>query len=129
MKPLPPELRIQRVEVYRNLRHNCLSIRRQGIVLGHAQAVQLQNVRFVVQPAGRQKVLRERQKNVHAFARGKLLGATNDLPEGLNRLVRVSYNPFKHSSFYRVTDELPVTSAEAVWVTTTGIYILEGDVG
>lgn len=124
MKHLPAVLGY-RVEVYRNLRDKCLSIRRQGIVLGHAQCVRLNQVVFVVQPRGRARVLREKQKNVHAFVRGVLVEASEQIPEGFDRFERVGYNPYRAAHFSRV-DGSPIYRAEAVWVTVNGVYLLEG---
>jgi len=63
-----------RVEVYWNLSRNCWSIRdvATGRIHAHADKVSVRGAQFVVQPAGRARVLRERKKNVHAFVRGEL---------------------------------------------------------
>ena len=39
--------------------------------LSHVEACTLADVKFVVRPAGREKVRREGKKNVHAFAVGR----------------------------------------------------------
>ena len=63
-----------RVEVYWNLSRNCWSIRdvATGRIHAHADKVSVRGAQFIVQPAGRKRVLRERKKNVHAFVRGEL---------------------------------------------------------
>jgi hypothetical protein len=63
-----------RVEVYWNLTRNCWSIRdaATGRIHAHADKVSVRGAQFIVQPAGRKRVLRERKKNVHAFVRGEL---------------------------------------------------------
>ena len=43
------------VEVYRNLHKNCWSVRQDGKVLFHTEYICLRDVKFVVQPAGREK--------------------------------------------------------------------------
>lgn len=58
------------VRVYRNLTRGCLSVMRRGLVVAHVESVALHGARFVVQEAGRQRVLRDRRKNVHAFVEG-----------------------------------------------------------
>ena len=66
-----------KIEVYRNLHKNCFSVRHKGKVVGYLyddEQLALTNVKFVVQPAGRAKVLRENKKNVHAFVRGEYVG-------------------------------------------------------
>ena len=89
------------VDVYRNLHKNVWSVRNRatGRVRQYADKLVVRNAKFVVQPAGRAKVLREQRKNVHAFVRG-----TYGTPHfhGLNRdrySIEVSYNPYKAGSF------------------------------
>ena len=65
-----------RIEVYRNLHNDTFSIRRNGKVVKHLanwQSIFLKDVKFAVQPAGREKGRREGKKNVHAFIRGTYL--------------------------------------------------------
>ena len=90
------------VEVYRNLHKKCWSVRQGGKVKVHTSYICLQDVKFVVQPAGREKVLQEKKKNVHAFVRGYLISSKT-----MNRLNKdiewtmdvVTYNPYKHPYF------------------------------
>ena len=58
-----------RVQVYRNLNNGLISIQdlSTGLVLGHASAVDMEEANFIVREAGRQQVIREQRKNVHAF--------------------------------------------------------------
>ena len=62
-----------KVDVYRNLHKKCWSIRSvaTGRVVAHKSDATVANAKFIVQPAGRAKVLREKKKNVHAFIRGE----------------------------------------------------------
>jgi len=64
----------KQVEVYRNLNNGRLSIRdaKTKLVLAHADVVTLTEVTFHVSEAGRQRVLRDKRKNVHAVVRGTL---------------------------------------------------------
>lgn len=106
-----------RVDVYWNLHKRCWSIRHKGRVIRHATYVHLQDVRFVVSEAGRQRVLREGRKNVHAFARGELVDAAKgeefmSADRSYHRSYKdVTYNPFKSASFYRRDTGKPVTRA------------------
>ena len=116
-----------RVQVYRNLNNGLISIQdlSTGLVLGHAYAIDLEEANFIVREAGRQQVIREQRKNVHAFVRGKVVDVLNFQPfkgRGTNlydaipyesdiysRLQRgsmvggtttkVSYNPYKAPHF------------------------------
>lgn len=92
------------VEVYRNLHKKCWSVRQGGKVKVHTSYICLQDVKFVVQPAGREKVLREQKKNVHAFVKGYLIShkTINDGWRGLSiawTMDVVTYNPYKHPYF------------------------------
>jgi hypothetical protein len=88
------------VEVYRNLHKNVWSVRdkRTGRVIDHAERVVIRDARFIVQPAGRAKVLREQRKNVHAFVRGTYAG-TYWRPYRSLGADKVSYNPYKAGHF------------------------------
>ena len=103
-----------RVEVYRNLHNGCMSIRRGGKVIKHLQRCQslyLKDVKFAVQPAGREKVRREGRKNVHAFVRGTVIspstinGTTDEFKKKMPYVV--TYNPYTENHFgcYMLTGE------------------------
>lgn len=102
-----------RVEVYFNLHKNMFSVRalegrHKGLVVAHASAVSLSNVTFSVRKAGRDKVIREKRKNVHAFVRGTWETFVAD--EG----VGVTYNPYLYESFViRETGE-PIYKAKGL---------------
>jgi len=99
-----------KVEVYRNLHKNCWSVRdnKTGRVLRHVDEIHLLDADLVVRPAGREKVLREKRKNVHAFAKGEVTAWIPRLPEGwhLNKdeyeaydTTQIIYNPYLYDSF------------------------------
>lgn len=107
-----------KIEVYRNLHKKCFSVRHKGKVVGYLQdseQLSLTNVKFVVQPAGRAKVLRENKKNVHAFVRGEYTGFINNLIEKMHfgpfhdlDFSSVSYNPYKSDKFIVESDGKPI---------------------
>jgi hypothetical protein len=116
------------VEVYYNLHKNVLSVRRGGRVQLHTEALELDNVKFVVQPAGREKVLKEKRKNVHAFVRGnyKCSGKNARLP--WNSLwKRVRYNPYNFKTFMVVHSSIelvPIHEAGRVIIKDKEIWAL-----
>tara|TARA_R110001632_G_scaffold32084_2_gene83380 strand:+ start:1165 stop:1434 length:270 start_codon:yes stop_codon:yes gene_type:complete len=72
---------------------------------------------FVVRKAGRERVLRERKKNVHAFVRGKLM--YYDVIVGTPELYTdVTYNPYKYSSFVNKHTEEAVDKAKIAVLST-----------
>lgn len=109
-----------KIEVYRNLHKNCFSVRHKGKVVGYLhdnEQLALTNVKFVVQPAGRAKVLRENKKNVHAFVRGEYVGFENNLTNNLYfgkfedlDFYAVSYNPYKSDKFVVKETGKPIES-------------------
>ena len=115
-----------KVQVYRNLHNGLISIQdlSTGLVLGHAYAVDLEEATFIVREAGRQQVIKEKRKNVHAFVRGEVVDVVNFQPfkgrgEGIEddspyawgnstklqrgsmlvTTTKVSYNPYKAPHF------------------------------
>jgi len=111
-----------RVEVYRNLHNNTFSIRRDGKVVKHLEnwmTLYLQDVKFAVQPAGREKVRREGKNNVHAYVRGTVIKAEeHHLKETFKEkcVEWVTYNPYQDDTFTAtVTDpETTFTSYQPV---------------
>ena len=93
------------VEVYKNLNHDCFSVRQGGIVRFHTKIVCLKNVTYKVSEAGRQRVLKEKRKNVHAFVVGTICHSDEVSKETFPFIAAwVSYNPYKNDSFYVVGD-------------------------
>ena len=92
------------VEVYYNLHKKCLSVRKRGLVVDHVNSILLKNARFVVQPAGRKRVLKEKRKNVHAFVRGERVAVASF--DGKSE--RITYNPYKYKSFISIETGKPV---------------------
>ena len=115
-----------RVEVYRNLHTGLMSVREaHGRVLTHEERVFIGFPKFVVQPAGREKVLREQRKNVHAFVRGVCLGFSEGNLSGFTGYTewrQATYNPYKFDCFVDKETEAPLYSATHAVVTTTGVY-------
>jgi hypothetical protein len=104
----------KKVRVYFNLHRKQLSVQEKTPkgwrVWLHASKVTLENVTFKVSEAGRQRVLRERKKNVHAFVEGDLvlLGGSKIQPR-----VWVSYNPYRDiGKFYEVVSNKSIDKAK-----------------
>jgi len=113
------------VEVYKNLHKKLYSIRsnKTGLVVGHSQAVAVRNATLVVQAGGRERVLREQRKNVHAFVKGERISFDFTQPE-LAHLVfeEITYNPHKNSSFVYKGTNTPVRHADLVVLWPGGVY-------
>ena len=119
-----------RVQVYYNLHKKCLSVRYKGKVIEHAQEVTLTDARFHVQQAGRERVLKEKRKNVHAYVSGKLKETFwfTQAPKYIwTAKQRVTYNPYKYKNFVNKKTLEPVTSAEVVHISGKRITAGEFD--
>ena len=113
-----------RVETYFNLHKKCLSYRPSGGKVQHAHTLLLNNVKFAVQPAGREKVRRESKKNVHAFVRGEVAFVRHDVSEDdgditVGTMERhgyrpITYNPYKYDSFVYADTGEPIYETKQV---------------
>lgn len=103
-----------RVDVYYNLHKKTFSVRHKGKVIAHRDYVWIKDAQFVVSEAGRQRVLREKKKNVHAFVRGEWLEHTSRQTaiEGTKYGGRASYNPYEAGTF--MAHDLPIHRADVV---------------
>jgi hypothetical protein len=96
------------VKVHRNLNKLVWSITVKGRVVQHVPTFALAGARFVVQEGGRQRVLRERCRLVHAYVTGETTeGAA---PEGL---AQVRYNPYR-AGYFHTNAGVPVLCAAYV---------------
>ena len=111
-------------KVYYNLHRKCLSVQVGGIVRAHAQSVILENVTFKVSAAGRARVLKQKRKNVHAFICGDLIEASGQRYFDTGE-TKVTYNPYKYSSFVRKDYGEKIFAAKRVLISGQNIYILE----
>ena len=98
----------ENVMIYRNLHKNCWSAKssKTGIVLFHSLEVLLKKAKFKVSEAGRQRVLKEKAKNVHAGVIGIVCGVEAD--ESIFT-ERVRYNPYETETFIKACDKTQVT--------------------
>ena len=60
----------KRVYVYFNLHKKVWSVRQGGKVVGHTNSIQLKDCKYLVGKSGRERVLKEGRKNVHAGVSG-----------------------------------------------------------
>ncbi|AYR03463.1 hypothetical protein SEA_POPCICLE_85 [Mycobacterium phage Popcicle] len=94
------------VFAYRNLHKDRWSLRAEagphkGKVIGHTDSLALIDCRLKVSEAGRQRVIAEQKKNVHAGVVGTIVRDFDPRPydwEG-NYAQRLSYNPYKAPTF------------------------------
>lgn len=90
---------VDKVFIYYNLHKKMFSIKnlKSGLVIGHTLNLTLRNATFKVSEKGRQRVLKEKRKNVHAGVVGYIDSDT--LAYALTGLRCATYNPYKFSTF------------------------------
>lgn len=119
----------QRVKVARNLHEQKLSVRGKNDHLVrdengeglYVTSIKLADVKFIVLPSGRERCLREKKKNLHAFAQGRIASG-EDAEVGCNA-TQVTYNPYKMGSFYCKETEQPINRADQVFIFASGKMI------
>lgn len=99
-----------RVAVHWNFHKNLFSVVEGTRVAEHTNLVCLQDAQFCVGPKGRERVLREQVKNVHARIRGT---RTKEIPS-IRGWRGIAYDPYRWPTFVALNGEIPVVTAEEV---------------
>lgn len=112
-----------KVFCYRNLNRKRVvwSVRdtKSGLVVDRVPEVILRDVTLKVSQAGRARVLKNKRRNVHAGIEGKRVKET---PRGIWK--RVTYNPYKNSTFVGWFSKSPIHSAPYAKLTQQGLFVL-----
>lgn len=85
------------VLLYKNLHNGKFSLKQNNLVVGHVDCVTLKQVCFIVNERNRQRVIRERQKNVHAFVKGYVVDFIEQHASAHSLFI--TYNPYKFENF------------------------------
>lgn len=107
-----------KVFVYYNLHKKVWSVKalegpEKGRVIHHATMVILTDCTYKVSEAGRQRVLREKRKNVHAGVVGTLVAISGErgyFP--YTKSVPVTYNPYKYETFVIESSKEPILKSK-----------------
>ena len=113
-----------KVFVYRNLHRKCWSVKNRstGRVARHLDCVMVSNCEFRVSEAGRQRVLREKRKNVHAGVIGDYDNRMQSFPDSLDSWIRVRYDPYKHDSFVSENGKQIRFASQAILTSDGKVY-------
>ena len=111
-----------RVFVYYNLHKHVWSIKalegpNKGRVIAHSETVWLKNCKLKVSKKGRERVLKERRKNVHAGVVGELVSQHSAMNLGGIGGCYITYNPYKYESFVDCIKHEPMYQADIVTMT------------
>lgn len=121
-----------RVRVYRNLNNGKWSIQSmsgefKGKVVGHVAHLKLTNVEFKVSMAGRARILKEKRKNVCAFAVGYLT-SINASHEQCNESNEITFNPYESDFFcYTKNKQVAVTRLDSLLFNGGKAFVSEED--
>lgn len=109
--------------VYYNLVKKLLSVQAKvnGVwkVVRHCQSISLTDVVFKVSEKGRQRVIKNKRKNVHAYICGTMILGEPDSTEWMDL---ITYNPYKFEKFY--DGEKYVDTADRVFVKGRMVYAI-----
>ncbi|XZF51370.1 hypothetical protein ACSTWY_12845 [Rossellomorea marisflavi] len=111
--------------MYRNLNAlgEVFSIKdkKSGLVIAHADGFVISDVKCKVSEAGRQQVIRDNRKNVHAALDGVYQGEVTLNEEHLDEL---TYNPYKNETFINKRTYEPIFEANKVYFTNGKAYLI-----
>lgn len=97
-------------EIYYNINKKVYSIRAKSTPVSYARLVRVYRPTFVVRTGGRAAVLRDKQKNVHAFVKGEM--ETLNVKPPIDGLKKIRYDPYQYGYFYDVHTHEPIHEAE-----------------
>jgi hypothetical protein len=115
-----------RVQVYYNLHKHVWSVKdkKTGRVIAHLDSILLANCKFIVREGGRQRVIKEKSKNVHAFIEGDW-----DTESGRYSLpaacTEITYNPYKYDSFVRKNNQSKIQNCGKVYMENRKVFAFE----
>lgn len=93
------------IKIYRNLRKKgrWYSIMQNNKIVAHSTAICIRDAEFIIQKSGKNKAMKTKIRNVHAYIKGMYeingMGTTakkNDLP------INIIYNPFDKNNFHYI---------------------------
>ena len=110
--------------VYKNLHKDCWSAKstKTGLLLFHCNSLLLKNATFKVSKKGRQRVLANRSKNVHAGVVGTVCIANYEEDRFKER---VRYNPYETETFVMDCNNNAIYEAELVYFSKQGRVFIE----
>lgn len=112
------------VEVYYNRHKSLWSIRHRDKVRCYSETVYLRDCEFIVNEKGRQRVINEKKRNVHAFVRGYVIDEEpEDFPYGDGWDV-VYYNPYKTDKFLFGLERPIDTASNVVMICSSATPVL-----
>lgn len=105
--------------VYRNLATGGFSVKHGGLVVQRPHVFTAENAEFKVNEAGRQRVIQEKRKNVHAYAVLESIPVEVAYGAALTMVPKnareITYNPYGGDYFYFKDTGEKVTKVKRLW--------------
>jgi hypothetical protein len=115
-------MNVAKFYIYRNLRTGGFSIKHHGRVIKRDNFFIAENVTFKVNESGRQRVIQEKRKNVHAYTVcDKYISARSK--DKVDKLRIITYNPYKSANF--TCEDCSIETARKVLFKDGKCYLLE----
>lgn len=113
-----------KVQCYRNLHTSNFSLRnaKSKLVVARGNSFVLVNVVPKISEKSRQRVIQQKQRNVHAMLVGDYVG-TDSID--ISNLDEIYYNPYHYDSFINKRTGEKISSVEKVYFLDNRVYIIE----
>jgi hypothetical protein len=106
---------MKQIRIYYNFTKKIFSVQEKvngsWKVVEYTNEIFIRNATFKVSESGRQRVLKQKRKNVHAFILGERFPF---IPKSFVYRDEVSYNPYKQGNFMLVSENKPLDRAKYV---------------
>jgi hypothetical protein len=115
------------VRVYLNLHkpnHFSIVDHKTGLVIGYSEHVTLSNCTFYIRESGRQRVIKNKRKEVHAYIIGNFITAEYNLPN--DQITEIYYNPYITETFIIKVSQQPIYQADLVYCHNRKVFIISG---
>jgi len=111
--------------VFRNLHHKGVvwSVQSEGKTISHNEHILVKDAKFVVQPAGRERVRATKKKTVHAGIRGEVVTDPFEAAALLSQIDRTKtayYNPYTTDHFVGANGEKLETAGVVLLTSVDG---------
>lgn len=112
------------IRIYRNLNNGTMSVQakegKSWKVVGHVTEAIVSGVVFKIQEGGRQRVIRDQCKNVHAWGEGVLLSRVD---ESILAPIPLGYNPYTDSTFLQRGTQHPIHTCKYLVVRNNLVFV------
>lgn len=91
--------------------------------MSHPESVVVKDVTLVVNESGRQKVVEQQRKNVHAYVRGKVANPQT-MPRNPTEITPLTYDPYTFEQFVDANTKKPIQAATYVLCQPNSVYAI-----